>query len=83
MIIIEGKRKLNLVAITFLNDTIYREMGTRPLALINYITHSGGGFIKEQSIKPKIYSLEHLQKMVRSLFYLFLKFKRTFFFVTT
>lgn len=39
-------------------------MGILPLALINYITYSGGGFTKEQSTKPKIYSLEELQKMV-------------------
>lgn len=40
----------------------YRDRGVFPLALINFITHSGGGFSKdsERFLQPKCYSLEEL-----------------------
>lgn len=41
---------------------IYRKMGIRSKALINYITLSGGGFTRDP--KTEIYSLPELQEMV-------------------
>ncbi|KAK4880776.1 hypothetical protein RN001_008922 [Aquatica leii] len=40
----------------------YRESGILPQALINFITHSGGGFDKDQErfLKPKIYTMDEL-----------------------
>nr|XP_023014133.1 probable glutamate--tRNA ligase, mitochondrial [Leptinotarsa decemlineata] len=40
----------------------YRESNIFPLALINFIVHSGGGFTKdlERNIKPKCYTIDEL-----------------------
>lgn len=53
----------------------YRENHLLPLALVNFIVHSGGGFTKdlERHLRPKCYSIEELVDQV--LFYLgFYKF---------
>lgn len=44
----------------------YRDKGIIPLALLNFITHSGGGFTKdsERHLKPTIYSMEELTEQV-------------------
>ncbi|XP_026466898.1 probable glutamate--tRNA ligase, mitochondrial [Ctenocephalides felis] len=39
----------------------YRKSGIFPQALVNFITLSGGGFDKLQSLKPKSYSLDELR----------------------
>nr|CAI5860188.1 unnamed protein product [Callosobruchus analis] len=40
----------------------YRENGIFPLALLNFIVHSGGGFIKDlqRHVKPKCYTVDEL-----------------------
>lgn len=44
----------------------YREKGIFPLALLNFITHSGGGFAKdsEKHLKPVCYNLDELTQQV-------------------
>lgn len=42
----------------------YRKSGIFPQALVNFITLSGGGFDKLQSLKPKSYSLDELRDHV-------------------
>lgn len=44
----------------------YRDNHIFPLALINFIVHSGGGFAKdlERHLKPKCYTLEELTDQV-------------------
>lgn len=44
----------------------YRENHILPMALINFIVHSGGGFTKdlERLLKPKCYSIEELVDQV-------------------
>lgn len=44
----------------------YKENGIFPLALINFITNSGGGFQKdlERRVKPKIYTIPELAEQV-------------------
>lgn len=44
----------------------YRENNIFPLALLNFIVHSGGGFSKdlERHLKPKCYSIEELVNQV-------------------
>lgn len=45
----------------------YREQGIFPLALVNFIVNSGGGFEKdsEQNVKPKCRTVEDLTHQVR------------------
>lgn len=44
----------------------YRDKGIFPLALINFISHSGGGFAKdsERHLKPMCYSMQELIEQV-------------------
>lgn len=42
----------------------YREAGIFPQALINFVTSCGGGFDKEQGLKPQCYSMEELTEQV-------------------
>lgn len=44
---------------------VYRKQGIFPLALINYITHAGGGFNREQS-EQTLYSYADLINQVRN-----------------
>ncbi|XP_055843741.1 probable glutamate--tRNA ligase, mitochondrial [Episyrphus balteatus] len=41
----------------------FRDSGIYPLALANYVMCAGGGFQKEQSLKPTLETLESLSKM--------------------
>lgn len=41
----------------------FRNSGIFPLALVNYIMCAGGGFQREQSLKPSLETLESLSKM--------------------
>lgn len=43
----------------------YRERKIFPLALINYITLSGGGFTRENGVKLKNYTMDELIHAVR------------------
>lgn len=45
----------------------YRDKGIFPLALINFITQSGGGFTKdlERYLKPTCYSMQELIDQVK------------------
>ncbi|KAF5298460.1 hypothetical protein FQR65_LT01239 [Abscondita terminalis] len=49
----------------------YRKSGILPLALINFITNSGGGFSKDQerNLKPKIYTMEELASQVFNIIF--------------
>lgn len=44
----------------------YREKHVFPLALLNFIVQSGGGFAKdlEKNVKPKCHTIEELSKQV-------------------
>ncbi|EFA03776.2 putative glutamate--tRNA ligase, mitochondrial-like Protein [Tribolium castaneum] len=55
----------------------YRDLGIFPLALINFITNSGGGFEKdsEQNVKPKCYTMDELARQNQLTFGLELKRK--------
>lgn len=57
----------------------YRDKGIFPLALINFITHSGGGFTKdaERHLKPMCYSMEELidQVCIQVDLWIFFTFK--------
>lgn len=46
----------------------YRENHIFPLALLNFIVNSGGGFEKDQEkfLKPKCYTIEELCDQVRN-----------------
>lgn len=53
----------------------YRDKGIFPLALINFITNSGGGFTKdsERHLKPTCYSMKQLIDQVFMSNYKYLK----------
>lgn len=38
----------------------YRDSGILPQALVNYVTQAGGGFIRQQGLKPKSYTMNEL-----------------------
>lgn len=58
----------------------YRESGIFPLALINFIVNSGGGFEKdlERGIKPKCFTIDELAKQVNYIVLSFVKILNPF-----